>query len=130
MFLKTSLAQHSEYYRGRQQQIAAAYCDFDYASLPLIAILRSASVSVYVRSVRYRLHWQYRRWYETSLETTLKPLSQVRSDDYENEISFKIHDSCATAAFAAISSDHDSASPLFSIIVVICVCLCLCTCGS
>ena len=87
-------------------------------------------VSVYMRSVRPRLHWQYRRWYETGLETTLKPLSQVRSDDYENEISFKIHDSCATAAIAAIFSDHDYASPLLSIIVVICVCLCLCTCGS
>ena len=31
------------------------------------------SLSVSVRSVRSRFHWQNRRWHETSLETTLKP---------------------------------------------------------
>ena len=39
-----------------------------------VCLLLRLCLSVYMRFLRSRVHWQYRRWYETGLETTLKPL--------------------------------------------------------
>ena len=44
-------------------------------------------VSVYMRPERSRIHWQYGRWHETGLETSLKPLSQMRSNVFEKQTS-------------------------------------------
>ena len=64
--------------------IAAAGADHDYAVL--LSDDMYLSMSVYMRVLRSRLHWQYRRWHETGLETTLKPLSQIRADVFENKL--------------------------------------------
>ena len=75
-------------------------------------------VSVYMRSVRSRLHWQYHRWHETGLETTLKPLLQIGSDVSENELrTVRLRISMTTAAVAAASGVAVLLSFLLSLIL-------------